>query len=84
MSNYTPEVQRIFKTMKAPYNGFIVDAVEYPDYLALRFYKPNVEEFSEGQKIALAEYLFQLRDAIRSEVNCHLEGVENAPPSRRN
>ena len=84
MSNYTPEVQRIFKTMKSPYNGFIVDAVEYPDYLALRFYRPNVEEFSEGQKIALAEYLFQLRDAIRSEVKCHLEGVENAPPSRRN
>jgi hypothetical protein len=84
VSKYTPEVQRIFKTMKAPYRGFIIDAVEYPDYLALRFYKPNVEEFSEGQKIALAEYLFQLRDAIRSEVNCHLEGVENAPPSRRN
>jgi hypothetical protein len=83
MSKYTPEVKRIFKTIKTPYPGFIVDAVEYPDYLALRFYRPNVEEFSEGQKVALAEYLYKLRDAIRSEVNCHLEGVEDAPPSRR-
>jgi hypothetical protein len=84
MSTYTPEVQKIFKTMKAPFPGFIVDAVEYQDYLALRFYRPNVEEFSEPQKVALAEYLFRLRDAIRSEVKCHLEGVTNAPPSRRN
>ncbi|AXH49285.1 hypothetical protein HWB76_gp117 [Streptomyces phage Blueeyedbeauty] len=82
MSQYSPEVQRIFKTMKPPYNGFIVDMVEYPDYLALRVYKPNIEEFSEMQKVALAEYLFQLRDTIRSEeVKCHIEGVTDAPPS---
>lgn len=84
MSTYTPEVQKIFKTMKAPFPGFIVDAVEYPDYLALRVYKPNIEEFSEAQKVALSEYLYKLRDAIRSEVKCHLEGVTNEPPSRRN
>lgn len=82
MSNYTPTVQRIFKTMKPPYNGFIVDAVEYSDHLALRVYKDNIESFSDNHKIALAEYLFRLRDAIRYEVNCHIEGVEDAPPSR--
>jgi 23S rRNA G2069 N7-methylase RlmK/C1962 C5-methylase RlmI len=81
---YTPEVQRIFKGFKPPYPGFIVDIAEYPDYLALRVYKDNVESFSEPQKVALAEYLYQVRDAIRSEVNCHIEGVTNAPPSRRN
>lgn len=81
MSNYTPSVQKIFKTMKPPYNGFIVDAVDHPDYLALRVYKDNVESFSDNHKIALAEYLYRLRDAIRSEVNCHIEGVEDAPPS---
>lgn len=83
MSNYTITVQRIFKTMQPPYRGFIVDAVEYPDYLALRVYKDNVESFSDNQKVALSEYLFKLRDAIRSEVNCHIEGVEDAPPSRK-
>lgn len=83
MSKYTPEVKKIFKTIRPPYNGFIVDAVEYPDYLALRVYKDNVESFSDNHKIALAEYLYRLRDAIRSEVNCHIEGVEDAPPSRK-
>jgi hypothetical protein len=80
---YTPAVQRIFKTMRAPVQGFIVDIVEYPDYLALRVYKDNIESFSEPQKLALAEYLYKLRDAIRSEVNCHIEGVTDAPPGRR-
>lgn len=83
MTKYTPAVQKIFKTMKAPYQGFIVDIVEYPDYLALRVYRDNIESFSEPQKVALAEYLYRLRDAIKSEVNCHIEGVTNEPPGKR-
>lgn len=80
MSKYTPSIQKIFKTMKAPYPGFVVDIVEFPDYLSLRVYKGNIESFSDNHKVALAEYLFKLRDAIRSEVNCHIEGVEDEPP----
>lgn len=83
MSKYTNTVKRIFKTIKAPYPNFIVDIVEYPDYLALRIYKDNIESFSEPQKVALAEYLYKLRDAIRSEVNCHFEGVKDEPPGNR-
>lgn len=83
MTRYSPEVRKIFKTMKAPYPNFIVDITEYPDYLALRVYRDNVESFSEPEKVGLAEYLFGLRDAIRSETNCHIEGVEDAPPSRK-
>ncbi|QQO39833.1 hypothetical protein SEA_BELFORT_174 [Streptomyces phage Belfort] len=82
MSLYTNNVRKIFKTMQAPYPNFVVDIVEYPDYLSLRVYKDNIESFSEPQKVALAEYLYQVRDAIRSECKCHIEGVENAPPSR--
>ncbi|QZE11517.1 hypothetical protein SEA_JADA_177 [Streptomyces phage Jada] len=84
MSLYTPEVQKVFKTIKPPYPNFIVDMVEYQDYLALRVYKDNIESFSDNQKVALAEYLYRLRDAIRSECKCHIEGVENEPPSRGN
>ncbi|AVD99313.1 hypothetical protein SEA_BILLNYE_136 [Streptomyces phage BillNye] len=83
MSKYTPTVQKIFKSMKCPVQGFIVDIVEYPDYLALRVYKDNIESFSEPKKLAAAEYLYKLRDAIRSEVNCHIQGVTDAPPGRR-
>ena len=82
-SLYTVDVQRIFKSMKAPFSGFIVDIVEYPDYLALRIYEDNVQSFSEPQKLGLAEYLYQLRDAIRStSVKCHIEGVTDDPPAR--
>lgn len=83
MSKYTDSVRKIFKTMAAPYPNFIVDVVEYPDYLALRVYRNNIESFSEGAKVGLAEYLFKLRDAIRSECNCHIEGVEDDPPGRK-
>lgn len=82
MSKYTTSVQRIFKGTRCPYPNFIVDIVEFEDYLALRVYKDNIESFSEPQKIALAEYLYKIRDAIRSEVNCHIEGVTDAPPAR--
>jgi len=83
MSRYTPAVQRIFKNMKCPQQGFIVDLVEYGDYLALRVYRDNIESFSEMQKLSIAEYLYQLRDAIRSETSCHIEGVEDEPPARK-
>lgn len=82
MSLYTEEVAKIFKTIRPPYPNFIVDMVEYQDCLALRVYKDNIESFSENQKVALAEYLYRIRDAIRSECKCHIEGVENAPPPR--
>lgn len=72
--------------MEKPYPGFIVDLVEYDErgYLALRVYRDNVESFSTPQKVALAEYLYQLRDAIRQcHVKCHIEGAEHAPPNLR-
>lgn len=80
MSKYTAEVRRVFKSMPPPYPGFIVDIVEWPNTLTLRVYRPNVEEFSQGQKVTLAEYLFRLRDAIRDlGVKCEIEGVESDP-----
>lgn len=83
MSHYTPEARKIFKTLKPPFPRFVVDAIEYPDYLALRVYKDNIESFSDPQKVALAEYLYQVRDAIRSlGINCHIEGVLHDPPSQ--
>ena len=83
---YTEEVQRVFKTIKAPYPNFIVDIVEHDkrNYLELRVYRDNIESFSQPQKVAIAEYLYQLRDAIRQcNVRCHIQGSEGSPPNRR-
>lgn len=85
-SIYTEDVRRVFKTFKPPHRGFVVDMVEFPEYetLILRVYRDNVESFSDPQKIQLAEYLYKLRDAIRSlGVACNLEGVEKSPPNLR-
>lgn len=84
---YTEEVQRVFKTIKSPYPGLVVDMVEFPkrNYLALRVYKDNLESFSDPQKVSIAEYLYQLRDAVRQcGVQCHIDGALGSPPNRRN
>lgn len=81
-SQYTPEIQKLLHTIKPPHPGFIIDVVEYDDYLALRVYRDNIERFSEPQKVALAEHLYRLRDAVRSTgAKCHVEGVEDDPAS---
>lgn len=86
MTIYTKEIQKIFKTTPCPYPGFIVDMVEYQDegYVALRFYKPLVEDYSESQKMELAQYLMFLEEAINSTgTKCVIERSDNAPPNRR-
>jgi hypothetical protein len=84
MSRYTKDVRQVFQTMEPPYKGFIVDIAEYPNTLTLRVYSHNVQEFNQGQKVALAEYLYKLRDTIRGMgVPCEIEGVEGAPPNAK-
>ncbi len=82
MTKYTPEVKAIVRSMPVPYKNLIIDVVEYKDYLAVRFYRDNVEGFPDTHKVPIAEYLYRLRDMIRLvEPKCHIEGVEHAPPN---
>lgn len=82
MTRYTEEVEKVFKTLQPPVPGFIVDLVEYPGgTISLRVYQPNVMQFKTAEKVQLATYLYELRDAIRMiGVACEIEGVENQPP----
>lgn len=81
MSLYSSTVERIFRTTKCPYRGFFVDAVEHRDYLELRVYQENIAEFNDMQKVALAEYLYTLRDAIRlTGTHCQIQGSTNPVP----
>lgn len=78
MTKYTPDIQAAVQTMKAPYKGFIMDVVEYKDYLALRFYRDNVNSFSDPKKVELAQHLVNLQNFIRSMgVKCYIEGDDN-------
>src|SRR5690242_21930997 len=84
MTKYTEEVEKIFKTIEPPYKTFIVDLIEYPGHLGLRVYRPNINKFNQAQKVQLATYLYELRDAIRSVgAGCEIEGVENDAPARQ-
>lgn len=81
MTMYNSNVERIFRTTKCPYRGFFVDMVEHPDYLELRVYEENIAEFNEMQKVALAEYLYKLRDAIKlTGANVFIQGSTNPVP----
>lgn len=84
MSLYTSTIQRIFKETMCPYRGFIVDLVEHDDYLELRVYKDNIEDYSEPQKVAIADYLYKLRDAIRlTGTKCHIQGSLDPVPYKK-
>jgi hypothetical protein len=81
LSLYSPDIQRIVKTTKCPYRGFVVDVVEHQDYLELRVYKDNIESFSEPQKVVLADYLYKIRDAIKlTGTKCFIQGSLNPVP----
>jgi len=78
------QADQLVKVMKAPVRGFIIDPVSYPGHYALRFYENQVRGYSTNEKVALAEHLFKLRDAIRSiGIGCEFEGVPGDPPNRR-
>lgn len=80
MKKYTEEAQKIFNLTKAPVKGMVVHMVEYPGHLALRVYDENVASFSIDQKVALAEYLYTLRDALRSiGAPVEIERVNGSP-----
>lgn len=82
MTKYTREVEAAVHTMKAPYPGLVIDVVEYKDYLALRFYRDNVNSFSDPKKIELAQHLVKLQGFIRNlGVKCYIEGEESVPPN---
>ena len=80
MSLYTPQIKKIVKTSKAPYSGFIFDVLEHDTYLELLVYRDNVESFSDPQKLALAEWLYRLKDEIEATgTKCFLGGSEGVP-----
>ena len=84
MSLYTSTVERIFKTTKCPYRGFVVDLVEHQDYLELRVYEENIAEYTDEQKVGLAEYLYKIRDAIRlTGTKCHIQGSLDPVPYKK-
>lgn len=83
MSLYTKDIQRIVKQTPCPFRQFIVDIVEHPEYLELRIYEENLADYNESQKVALADYLYKLRDAIRlTGTKCHIQGSTNPIPYR--
>lgn len=78
MTKYTKEARAIVQTSKAPVAGVIMDVVEYENHLALRFYRDNMNRFSDTKQVAIAEWIFELQRFLNVIVPTTIE-MEDAP-----
>lgn len=81
MPNYTREMSLAIKQIKPPYNGMVVDFVEFPDYVGIRVYENQIMSMSESQKVSVMEYLQLLRVTLESfGVKANFDGAKGDPP----
>lgn len=81
MTKYTPELQAKFRAIPTPVKGFVLDIVEYKQWIGLRLYTENVDRLKTSDKVSVAEYLYQVRDLFKAhKVKVQFERVDGAPP----
>ena len=74
---YTVEMAKGVRRLKPPVKNFILDVRARPNYLALTVYESNIMEYSETDRMAIMEYLLQIRDLIISYGSpCEIEGMK--------
>lgn len=81
MVKFTDEMRIAVRQIKGPYNGLVVDFVEFPDYIGLRVYENQIMSMSDSQQYSVMEYLHMLRNIIESfGVKCFFDGAKGDPP----
>lgn len=78
MTKYTNQIKEAVHELMAlkPYPTLKFAIAEYPNTLAVRVFKHNIDTFTELQYQNIIEYLVLVRDTIRSfGVSCDIEGV---------
>jgi len=74
---YTVDMAKSVRKIKPPVKNLILDVRARPNYLALTVYESNIMEYSESDRMAIMEYLLQVRDLIISYgTPCELEGMK--------
>lgn len=68
---------KAIRTIKAPYRGIIMDIRKRPNYIAVSVHEENIMSFSEEKRVAIMEYLLQVRAMIQNfGVRCEIEGIK--------
>ena len=75
--SYTKEMAKAVRSIKAPCKGIILDIRRRPNYIALTVHEENIMSFSEDKRVAIMEYLLQVRAMIQNfGVRCEIEGMK--------
>jgi len=79
---------RKIRNLKPPVKRLLLDVRARPNYLALTVYESNIMEYNESDRMAIMEYLLQVRQLILSYgTPCEIEGMkytdEQARANRR-
>ncbi len=82
MTNYTPEVKRLFRTLAPDNPRFFVEVAEYPQYpglLFLQVYQPLIDRLTDKERVEFSIKLSEMRDAINMVTPCDTVMVEWMP-----
>lgn len=75
--SYTKEMAKAIRSIKAPYKGIMIDIRKRPNYIALAVHEENIMSFSEEKRVAIMDYLLQVRAMIQNfGVRCEIEGIK--------
>ena len=73
---YTKEMAQKVREINKPVFDLLMDIVMYPDFLAIRLYEDNFNQYDGSLKLRVIEYVEMVKKIIESYgVRCELEGA---------
>jgi hypothetical protein len=80
---YTKEMAKKVRELKSPISTLKMDIVRYPDFLAIRLYENNFQQYDGSMRMKVIEYIQMVKNVLESYgVRVELEGVPGERISR--
>ena len=80
---YSKEMAKKVRELKSPSNTLKMDIVGYPDFLAIRLYENNFQQYDGSMRMRVIEYIQMVKNVLESYgVRVELEGVPGERVSR--
>jgi hypothetical protein len=80
---YSKEMAKKVRELKSPNNTLKMDIVGYPDFLAIRLYENNFQQYDGSMRMKVIEYIQMVKNVLESYgVRVELEGVPGERVSR--
>lgn len=82
---YTKEMAQKVRDLKKPAHNLEMDIVKYPDFLAIRLYEDNFQQYDGSMRMRIIDYIEMVKKLLESYgVRCELEGVPGERKLRNN